>query len=162
MTKILTLSVCSFILVLLAGCDSTKKFLGMENKQPDAFEVMNRAPLELPPDFDLRPPEPGKKRPQEMTKRQQAEQQLIKPTQQTPQPQVSDKALGKTRRSHYKSTSGEQAFLSQAGVGKSSTNLKNKMRQQEMTDSEDSFLKQLAREKKDPVINPYTEPTPKS
>ncbi|MGH7063561.1 MAG: DUF3035 domain-containing protein, partial [Stellaceae bacterium] len=41
---------------------------------PDEFAVESRAPLTIPPDFDLRPPEPGAARPQEKSTSQQAEQ----------------------------------------------------------------------------------------
>jgi len=38
--------------------------LGLGKKAPDEFAVYSRAPLSLPPDFGLRPPEPGNDRPQ--------------------------------------------------------------------------------------------------
>ncbi|PLX30030.1 MAG: hypothetical protein C0582_02235 [Alphaproteobacteria bacterium] len=153
MIKPFSLCLSCLALLLLASCDSTKKFLGLENKQPDAFEVLNRAPLELPTDFDLRPPEPGKKRPQETGKRQQAKDALLKKDSRN-QPSAK---VGSTHRSHYKSTAGDQGFLNRAGVGKAPKNIKNKMRHQETTETEDSFLQQLAQDKKEPVINPYTE-----
>jgi hypothetical protein len=38
----------------------------MERTGPDEFAVETRAPLTLPPDFDLRPPQPGAPRPQDV------------------------------------------------------------------------------------------------
>ena len=38
---------------------------GTRKDPPDEFQVVARAPLALPPNFDLRPPEPGVDRPQE-------------------------------------------------------------------------------------------------
>ena len=46
--------------------------LGLEKKAPDEFAVYSRAPLSLPPDFGLRPPEPGTSRPQLVTPRDDA------------------------------------------------------------------------------------------
>src|ERR1700712_600224 len=53
-------------LVGAAGCSSTKKALGMNKVTPDEFRIVTKAPLVVPPDFALRPPTPGKPRPQEL------------------------------------------------------------------------------------------------
>lgn len=50
---------------LLGGCGDTRKALGFEKSTPDEFKVVSRAPLSLPPDYALRPPQPGAVRPQE-------------------------------------------------------------------------------------------------
>ncbi len=61
-------------LILLSGCGGdTAKILGFEKEAPDEFQVVSRAPLSLPPDYGLRPPEPGAGRPQEQTPRGEAE-----------------------------------------------------------------------------------------
>jgi hypothetical protein len=59
---------------LLSGCTELKRSIGMEQSMPDEFAVESRAPLLIPPDFDLRPPTPGAPRPQEKTAEQQARQ----------------------------------------------------------------------------------------
>lgn len=41
--------------------------LGIDKSVPDEFAVYSRAPLSLPPDYSLRPPEPGAERPQSET-----------------------------------------------------------------------------------------------
>jgi Protein of unknown function (DUF3035) len=51
--------------LLLAGCSDFKKVVGIEPTSPDEFAVESRAPLTIPPDFQLRPPQPGAGRPQE-------------------------------------------------------------------------------------------------
>src|ERR1700757_2177735 len=43
----------------LSGCDSLQKAAGLNKKSPDEFAVTTRAPLVIPPDFNLRPPLPG-------------------------------------------------------------------------------------------------------
>jgi hypothetical protein len=50
----------------LAGCQSTQQALGMTKVVPDEFRVVTKAPLVVPPDYALRPPAPGKPRPQEL------------------------------------------------------------------------------------------------
>jgi len=49
----------------LSACTDFKRAIGIEKTSPDEFAVESRAPLTLPPDFDLRPPQPGASRPQE-------------------------------------------------------------------------------------------------
>lgn len=51
--------------LLISGCTDLKKAIGLERSTPDEFAVELRAPLEMPPDFDLRPPQPGASRPQD-------------------------------------------------------------------------------------------------
>ena len=54
---------------LLAGCGSTGL---MDRDRPDEFAVQRQAPLVVPPDFNLVPPEPGAPRPADATSSQQA------------------------------------------------------------------------------------------
>jgi len=62
--------------VVLSACTDVKRTLGYEKQPPDEFQVVQRAPLSLPPEFTLRPPQPGATRPQEGTTRDQARQIL--------------------------------------------------------------------------------------
>ncbi|MCB1971045.1 MAG: DUF3035 domain-containing protein [Geminicoccaceae bacterium] len=44
-------------LIALAACSGTvQEKLGINQRAPDEFQVIRRAPLELPPDYHLRPP----------------------------------------------------------------------------------------------------------
>ncbi len=61
----------------LAGCGGVSESLGYGKQSPDEFAVVRNAPLTIPPDFALRPPEPGALRPQERPLRQQAENTLF-------------------------------------------------------------------------------------
>lgn len=63
--------------VCLSACDSTRRALGYEKVPPDEFQVVQRAPLSLPPDFNLRPPTPGLVRPQEGSPTDQARSTLL-------------------------------------------------------------------------------------
>lgn len=64
--------------VALGGCgNQVRQALGMTKRSPDEFQVVAHAPLTLPPDYNLRPPEPGAPRPQEGTARDQAQTALF-------------------------------------------------------------------------------------
>jgi hypothetical protein len=60
----------------LAGCQSASKAFGLAKVTPDEFRVVTKAPLTLPPDYSLRPPEPGEPRPQELQPESAARQAL--------------------------------------------------------------------------------------
>jgi hypothetical protein len=62
-------SFCS--ITLLSGC-GIRQVIGLDRVGPDEFAVESRAPLTIPPDFELRPPQPGASRPQEVTAAERA------------------------------------------------------------------------------------------
>ena len=98
-------------LLALAGCENAKNALGMTKQAPDEFAVVTRAPLSIPPDFGLRPPQPGAERPQEQTPRNRA-RELLLGRQGQPDPQAAAEqavASGKYAR-------GEAAILQRAGA----------------------------------------------
>jgi len=67
---------CVAAVSLLAACgggSNWKQMLGIEPTSPDEFAVESRAPLTIPPDFDLRPPAPGAARPQEVSSANKAQ-----------------------------------------------------------------------------------------
>ena len=69
-------------LVLLGGCSGDKlaRTFGLSRDAPDEYTVTTRAPLSMPPDYNLRPPRPGAARPQEQSERQQAQEALVPQT----------------------------------------------------------------------------------
>src|SRR3984885_6148931 len=69
-------------LLLLGGCsgDTLSRTFGLTRDAPDEFTVTTRAPLSMPPDYNLRPPRPGAVRPQEQSERQQAQEALVPET----------------------------------------------------------------------------------
>jgi hypothetical protein len=69
-------------LILLGGCSSDKlaRTFGLTRDAPDEYTVTTRAPLSMPPDYNLRPPRPGTARPQEQSERQQAQEALVPQT----------------------------------------------------------------------------------
>jgi hypothetical protein len=99
----------TFVCVLAAasaisGCDDTRRALGIDKSVPDEFAVVSRAPLVMPPDFNLRPPAPGADRPQEGTSADQARSALV----------------GRERLNQYRArgfSAGEVKLLELAGTG---------------------------------------------
>lgn len=88
----------SFILVGLtflglSACSTTKEQFDFSKKAPDEFAVITRAPLEMPPDYTLRPPRPGVQRPQEQTTDNSAAQTVLGTTTQTTQNVSGGEAL---------------------------------------------------------------------
>ncbi|MDX2223733.1 MAG: DUF3035 domain-containing protein [Rhodospirillaceae bacterium] len=95
----------------LAGCEDTKRALGIEKSVPDEFAVVSRAPLVMPPDFNLRPPAPGAERPQEGTSEEQA----------------MTAVFGRDRAARLKArgfSEGEVAFLDLAGASTASPDIR--------------------------------------
>lgn len=45
--------------IALTACSSVRDQLGLNKTPPDEFTVVRKAPLALPPNFNLRPPTPG-------------------------------------------------------------------------------------------------------
>ncbi|PZQ45387.1 MAG: DUF3035 domain-containing protein [Micavibrio aeruginosavorus] len=62
---------------LLAACESTKKQFDFSKKAPDEFAVVKRAPLEMPPNFNLEAPQPGVARPQELSATEMARDAVL-------------------------------------------------------------------------------------
>ncbi|HWK35860.1 DUF3035 domain-containing protein [Sphingomonas sp.] len=61
MRKALTLAAVGIAAVALTGCGNR----GYDRARPDEFAVARQAPLVIPPDFALTPPQPGAPRPQD-------------------------------------------------------------------------------------------------
>ncbi len=76
MKKVTILSLLA-LSTFLAGCGDVVESLGMGRNPPDEFAVVDRPPLALPPDFNLRPPRPGAARPQDVNTTQQASTMLF-------------------------------------------------------------------------------------
>jgi hypothetical protein len=67
-----TLLLTGFSVLMLTGCGNVKQELGLTHPPPDEFTVLKRAPLSMPPDYGLRPPQPGAVRPQDVVAADQA------------------------------------------------------------------------------------------
>ena len=57
MTRILLAS--SAAALLLSGCQSASRALGLTSSAPNEFNILTKAPLVVPPEYNLRPPAVG-------------------------------------------------------------------------------------------------------
>ena len=111
MKKITILGVLAISLVVTGCSDSFKEQIGLGKRAPDEFRVVSRAPLSLPPDYNLAPPRPGALRPQEGSAQGQAKRAVFN----------LDGTAGPEKNSELEQagrTDGEMALLSLAGAEK--------------------------------------------
>jgi hypothetical protein len=94
-----------------------RRTFGFDRTVPDEFAVVSRAPLTVPPDYELRPPRPGAPRPQEGLARDRAAAALFTPGSDTA---VATRPDGST----VPLTQGESAILSRAGAGEADPDIR--------------------------------------
>jgi len=81
MSRFLTPALLAATCLALAGCGDVERSFGLIHDSPDEFTVETRAPLSMPPSFgNLRQPEPGAARPQEVSAPEAAEAALAPDT----------------------------------------------------------------------------------
>ncbi len=102
-------------ILLLAGCEKTREFIGLEKSAPDEFAVYSRAPLSLPPDYSLKPPAPGESRPQASEPRRDARTALL------------GRNAGRKRPSPQDGSPGLQALLRATGGDLSDPNIRSQI-----------------------------------
>jgi hypothetical protein len=65
---------------LLSGCGNTvSQMLGSDKEPPDEFAVVTKAPLIIPPDYNLKPPKPGAPPTNQISPTQAAQAALFTP-----------------------------------------------------------------------------------
>ncbi len=109
-TPILIAALAVALPLATGGCSGVKETLGLTKQSPDEFKVVSRAPLSMPPDYNLRPPTPGAPRPQEGTPRDQAQQAVLGIAPDAIPP------IGEGEESEAAQSSGESALLQSAGA----------------------------------------------
>jgi hypothetical protein len=98
--------------VSLSACDDARRLLGKDKAPPDEFKIVSRAPLSLPPDYALRPPQPGAPRPQETSTGEAARNALLAGSGVTPAPRTPVDSAAPP-------SPGESALLAAAGASRS-------------------------------------------
>ena len=126
------------VILGLSACSGVKTKLGLTKQSPDEFKVVSQAPLSLPPNFSLRPPQPGIPRPQEGTTSQQAKNAIF----QLDQPEAG--TLEAKIQSDDRSV-GELSLLKAAGAGQSDPNIRRILDAETMriNSESDHFLEAL-------------------
>ena len=115
------------VVLALGACESFQETLGLTKQVPDEFAVVTKAPLTLPPDYNLRPPAPGAPRPQEKTPSEEARNALWKDPAETTQ-SAQSKPLpwqdSANAADTAKTSGGEAALLKLAGAENPDPNIR--------------------------------------
>ena len=106
-----------FLALSFTACSEVREDLGLGRAVPDEFTVVDRPPLSMPPDFGLRPPQPGAPRPQEVDMGQHANDVLFGSSNNLNKPQA---AVGGTGQS-----ASERALLASTGADKANPEIRN-------------------------------------
>ncbi|HEX6980831.1 MAG TPA: DUF3035 domain-containing protein [Alphaproteobacteria bacterium] len=118
----------------LSGCSEARKAIGWEKTPPDEFRIVSRAPLSLPPDFTLRPPQPGAPRPQDYTAQQLARQALL-----------GDRSRASDAVENGSPSGAEAALLARVGAGASDARIREVVNReaQELAEAERTLLDRI-------------------
>jgi hypothetical protein len=135
--SILAAALAVALVPALAGCSSLRNTFGAERGGPDEFMVVRHAPLTLPPDYNLRPPQPGVPRPQEPAPTTEARSLILG----TQSGLVVGQALGDVGLDR---SSGESALLQEAGAGRADPSIRETLNQEAgLAGADRSFLDSL-------------------
>lgn len=138
----------------LTSCEGVQDFLGFTRETPDEFAVVERAPLEIPPDFTIRPPLPGAKRPQTEEAPAKAKKHVLSHV-------TADQLIQKAP--HPISNKAERKLLDQARTAQHAPDIKHTLYkdQQEESTEEETLMQKLALSNKaalqGDVIDPIAE-----
>ncbi len=120
--RFLVLAVAAALAASLAACSGLRNTFGIERGGPDEFTVVRQAPLTLPPDYNLRPPQPGVPRPQDDTAQTLARSAVIG--------SQSGLILGSGLDAGSAQSSGETALLARAGADQLDPSIRETLNQE--------------------------------
>ncbi len=115
MNKVITSAIVIAASLTLTACESARKQFDFSKKAPDEFAVVKRAPLEMPPSFEVVAPRPGAPRPQEQATDQMAREAILGPD--------AQKALAR----EAAVTQGEAVLLQKTGAANASPAIRAKV-----------------------------------
>ncbi|MFA5122745.1 DUF3035 domain-containing protein [Zavarzinia sp.] len=128
----------------LAGCDGSgdmRSKLGLATQAPDEFSVVTAAPLVVPPDYSLRPPEPGAAPTQQGNTEHRASEAVFGAT------LPGGPAAGAPVGTGVAAAPGplEQQFLTQAGAGNADPQIRATLNRESgaLVDKSQSFAREL-------------------
>jgi Protein of unknown function (DUF3035) len=98
----------------LSGCSDVKTAFGLQKDVPNEFDVVDNAPLAIPPDFNLRPPRPGAPPTQQVSSTTEARETIFRAGGGSGQPPAGSDQL----------SSGEQDLLNAAGAANTPANIR--------------------------------------
>ena len=120
---------CCFPLLLVGGCDSINDLMGKSKNPPDEFAVVSRAPLTLPPDFNLRPPGVGGRIAVDRRTNNQARQTVFG---------NNDQGKNQEQSVDLNKSTGEAALLGRAGVAESNSDIRQQVKIESELKAEES------------------------
>lgn len=91
---ILTIAAGLGLMLALGGCSGIGDALGFSKRAPDEFEVLAKAPLVVPPDYNLRPPAEEELALKERNPREMALRALFPPKARTAMPALPSGDIG--------------------------------------------------------------------
>ncbi len=99
------------VAIALTACSGVRDQLGLNRQAPDEFTVVRKAPLSLPPNFNLRPPTPGSPAADRSTPSTELARRALTGDRAGPQPDAQQSA-------------GEQALLRRAGTSRAEPDIR--------------------------------------
>ena len=130
--RVMYLAVLAGVTVALSGCQTFREAAGLDKQVPDEFAVVSKAPLIIPPDYNLRPPKPGEAPTNQTSATDAAEGTLYS----APPPATS---------SHGQLSLGEQALLDKAGASDANNMIRQRITadNRAMLAADNSFTERL-------------------
>jgi len=128
------------LVVALSSCEGIKRQIGLTKSAPDEFTVVTKAPLILPPNFTLRPPQPGASGPQEVQVWEQARRALIRTGR-----SGTGGASAQSATDTYTRSRAESIFLRNAGTDKADPQIRNVIRRETLAlaEKDSTFTRRL-------------------
>lgn len=103
--KLVPFAALAGLALSLAACDSLRSAAGLDKEPPDEFAVVTKAPLIIPPDYNLKPPKPGAPPLNQVSPTEKAEAALYS---------ADPKAVASAVSGNY--SQGEKLLLAQTGA----------------------------------------------
>ncbi len=114
-TNAARVAILAAVALAMGACGNIREQLGLDKQPPDEFRIVARPPLSMPPDYALRPPQPGAPRPQEESVVDRARQTVFR---------AEPSAATPTRELPAGASGGEVALLQQAGADRADPNIR--------------------------------------
>lgn len=142
--RIASLALAGLAVFSLSACQSLRDAAGLTKQSPDEFAVVTKAPLIIPPDFNLKPPTPGAA-PLNQTDPTDAAQAALFTSDTT--------AIAAALPGSY--TAGERMLLANAGVQKADPAIRAELQSdaRSMQGADDDFTNRVINGATTPVIN---------
>ncbi len=118
--------------IALTACSGVRDQLGLNRQPPDEFTVVRKAPLVLPPNFNLRPPTPGSPAADRSTPATELARRALTGDRTAPQPDAQQ-------------STGERALLRRAGTNRAEPDIREVLLAEttQLRDRDDTLVNRL-------------------